>query len=502
MPWHSLLILGGITSGHQEYAESLLAELPGISRVAPDGPADPARLAGLLRESKPDQTLLVTGLAAWLPGAGADPAGLAPAIRDCPARLVLVSAEVGLSTTPTTAAGRSLADRLGALNQVVAGAVDAVVLVVAGQPVWLRGSPAAGPAPAVSLAPASPAAAAPDLSRLTSLPVPDEEARLAATEHLARLGAVSLGNLSTVVKFAAGVQRRPVPSPWRRVSALVLLGDHAGAASAGAPGSARRAGQLRAGTGPLAQLSAPVGARVRLVELASAAPIEDGPAMPAEQVEAALEYGWRLAEQAVDEGDELLVLGAIGDGAETAAAAVTAVLAPNSEPAGLLARVRTEWGRIDDVAWMRRCAAVRDAVYRVKARTRTTGRAVLTELGGPDLATATGILLGAAARRTPVLLDGPVGAAAALVARNLAAPSRHWCLLPDHGGHPTVARVAEVLGLTPWLDLRLELGEGATALAALPLLNAALDLAGTIPAPDPPEPAGSLEAEQDRLAGG
>jgi NaMN:DMB phosphoribosyltransferase len=506
MPWHSLLVLGGIGSGHQEFAESLLADLPGARRVTPGAAADPARLAGRLGESKPDETLLVTDLAGWLPGTAGEPAGLAPAIRTCPARLVLVSAEVGLSTTPTAATARSLADRLGALNRVVAGAVDAMVLVVAGQPVWLKGGPgpASGPAPAVRLAPASPAATAPDLSRHTSLPVPDEEAKLAASAQLARLGTVSLGGLAAVVRFAAGAQRRPVPAPWRRVRVLVLLGDHAGAASAGAPGSARRAGQLRAGTSPLALLAAPMGARVELVELATAAPIEDPPAMPEEQVEPALEYGWRLAQQAVDEGEELLVLGAIGDGAETAAAAVTAALVPGAEPAGLLARIRTEQGRIDDPAWMRRCAAVRDAVHRVRAQSRTAGRAVLAELGGPDLATATGILLGAAARRTPVLLDGPVGAAAALAARNLAGPARHWCLLPDHGGHPTVVRVAEVLGLTPCLDLRLELDEGATALAALPLLNAALDLAGSIPAPGHPKPpeAGSLEAQIDRVAGG
>jgi NaMN:DMB phosphoribosyltransferase len=272
-----------------------------------------------------------------------------------------------------------------------------------------------------------------------------------------------------------------VPAPWQQVRVLVLLADHAGAASAGAPGSARLAGQLRAGTGPLAELAGPAGARVQLVEAATAAPIEDGPAMLVEQVEPALAYGWRLAQQAVDEGDDLLVLGAIGDGADAAAAAVTATLAPNAEPAGLLARVRSDQGLIDDLAWMQRCAAVRDAVHRVRSHTRAAGRTVLAELGGADLAIATGILLGAAARRTPVLLDGPVGAAAALVARNLAGQSRHWCLLPDHGGHPTVVRVAEVLGLTPWLDLRLQLGEGATALAALPLLQAMLALAGSQP---------------------
>ncbi|MPZ25295.1 MAG: cobalamin biosynthesis protein [Micromonosporaceae bacterium] len=509
MPWHSLLVLGGIGSGQTGFAESVLAEhvAPaaqiepadpadpvGVRRLAPTGGGDLAQLARLLSESKPDQTLLVTGLDDWLPPR-TEPAGAAAtaaaAVRDCPARLVLVSPEVGLSTAPSTAANRTLAELLGSLNRALAEVVDAVVLIVAGQPVWLKGGPGAaapgGSARAVpatdpvTTAAASPEAAAPDLTRLKALPVPDEEAKLSAAEHLTRLGTVSLGALAPAIGYAAGAQRVPVPAPWRQVRVLVLLGDHAGAAAAGAPGSAHAAGQLRAGTSPLAQLAAPMGARVQIVEVATAGPLEDGPAMATEQVEPTLGYGWRLAQQAVDEGCDLLVLGALGDGADTAAAAVTAVLAPNTEPAGLLARVRTEQGLIDDAAWMRRCAAVRDAVHRSRSATRTAGRVVLAELGGPDLATATGILLGAAARRTPVVLDGPVGAAAALVARNLAPQSRHWCLLPDHGGHPTVVRAAEVLGLTPWLDLRLALGEGATALATLPLLQAALALAGTLP---------------------
>ncbi|MBQ1069133.1 nicotinate-nucleotide--dimethylbenzimidazole phosphoribosyltransferase, partial [Micromonospora sp. D75] len=118
-------------------------------------------------------------------------------------------------------------------------------------------------------------------------------------------------------------------------------------------------------------------------------------------------------------------------------------------------------------------------------RTRRSSREakdILAELGGGDIALATGVLLGATARKVPVLLDGPVGTAAAMVSRDLAGQARHWCLLPDHGGRPGVRLAADVLGLTPLLDLRLDLGEGATALAALPLLRSALTLAATLPA--------------------
>jgi NaMN:DMB phosphoribosyltransferase len=97
------------------------------------------------------------------------------------------------------------------------------------------------------------------------------------------------------------------------------------------------------------------------------------------------------------------------------------------------------------------------------------------------VAVATGALLGATARRMPVLLDGPVGIAAALVARDLAGQARHWCLLPEAGTHALVTQGADVLGVTPVVKLGLDLGEGANALAVLPLLRSAIGLAGAIP---------------------
>jgi NaMN:DMB phosphoribosyltransferase len=106
---------------------------------------------------------------------------------------------------------------------------------------------------------------------------------------------------------------------------------------------------------------------------------------------------------------------------------------------------------------------------------------ILAQLGGGDVAVATGALLGAAARRMPVLLDGPLGVAAGLVARDLASQARHWYLLPDAGTGALVKQGADVLGLTPVLELGMDLGEGANALAVLPLLRSAITLAGALP---------------------
>ncbi|MGC4864173.1 bifunctional adenosylcobinamide kinase/adenosylcobinamide-phosphate guanylyltransferase [Micromonospora sp. DT53] len=573
--WNTVLVLGGIRSGKSEFAESLVTDAPVVRYVAtaPEGDPedtewatrlaahrarrpgswtteetteDPRRLADVLESAEPNEMVLVDDLGGWVTVL-LDPdhqpaddvatiAELAEAIRGCAARVVLVSPEVGLSLVPTTPLGRAFTDALGAANRAVADACDAVVLVVAGQPVWLKPAaaaigpvapataptsavPAAATAPVVaSLADAEPtpevqlpdvlthtppAAAPPEPGNAWAaptmalpmvatglviqpgmeLPMPDEYAGPQAVDRLATLDVpgAGLGVLDRVVGFAATTQGTSTPAAWGSVRVLLLHGDHAGGASAGtvAGESARRAAQARAGQGALARLAAESGASLQVVDTPASAPIEDQPALAPDQVESALRYGWRLAEQAADAGVQLLVLGACGAGTEAAAAAVLAATA-GAEPPAVLGRVITDSGEIDDAAWMVRCAAVRDALHRTRRSSRGA-KDILAELGGGDVAVATGVLLGATARRVPVLLDGPVGLAAGMVSRDLAGQARHWCLLADHGGHPAVRLAADVLGLTPLLDLRLDLGEGANALVALPLLRSVLALSAALP---------------------
>ncbi|MFI0795466.1 bifunctional adenosylcobinamide kinase/adenosylcobinamide-phosphate guanylyltransferase [Micromonospora rubida] len=579
--WNTVLVLGGIRSGKSEFAESLVADAPTVRYVATSAPGDPEdaewaarleahrsrrpgswtteetaddprRLADVVSSAGPNDTLLVDDLGGWVTVL-LDPAHqpaddtatiaeLATALRDCPARVVLVSPEVGLSLVPTTPLGRAFTDALGAANRAVADACDAVVLVVAGQACWLKPVPrttaTAVPAQAGQAAQmtgtvdasarSEPAAARPDdgereaalpdvltptatpgpagtpwaaptmalpvvatglaIQAGMELPMPDEYSGPQATERLATLDVpgAGLGVLERVVGFAAATQGTATPAPWGSVRVLLLHGDHAGGAAAGSvPGeSARRAAQARAGQGVLARLAAESGASLQVVDAPTAEPMEGVPALDHETVEKALRYGWRLAEEAADAGVQLLVLASCGAGADAAAAAVLAATA-GAEPPAVLGRVVTANGEIDDAAWMRRCAAVRDAMHRTR-RSPRNAKDVLAELGGGDITVATGVLLGATARRIPVLLDGPVGLAAGMVSRDLAGQARHWCLLADCGGHPAVRLAADVLGLTPLLDLRLDLGEGANALAALPLLRSVLSLAAALPTrPEP-----------------
>ncbi|SCG38582.1 bifunctional adenosylcobinamide kinase/adenosylcobinamide-phosphate guanylyltransferase [Micromonospora halophytica] len=516
---------------------------------------DPRRLADVIAAAGPNETLLVDDLGGWVTVL-LDPAHqpaddvatvaeLAAAVRDTEARVVLVSPEVGLSLVPTTPLGRAFTDALGAANRAAADACDTVALVVAGQPVWLKpaaaaravdvpaqarpavrdatGTPPTVPETQPSLpdvptpeAPATPAAAtqtdgtawaAPTMALPMvatglviqpgmELPMPDEYAGPQAVDRLGMLDVpgAGFGALERVVGFAAATQGTPTPVPWSTVRVLLLHGDHTGGAAAGAPPgeSSRLARQARAGRGTLARLAAEIGASLQVVDTPSSAPMEQEPALGAAAVESSLRHGWRLAEEAADAGVQLLVLGACGAGTEAAAAAVLAATAGAEAPA-VLGRVVTADGEIDDAAWMVRCAAVRDALHRTR-RSPRDAKDVLAELGGGDVAVATGVLLGATARRLPVMLDGPVGLAAGMISRDLAGQARHWCLLADHGGHPAVRLAADVLGLSPLLDLRLDLGEGANALAALPLLRSVLALAAGLPVhprlggPDADEP--------------
>lgn len=502
----------------------------------------PARLIEVIGAARADETLLVDDLGGWVTGL-LDPAHqpaddrvtieeLAAAVRASAARLVLVSPEVGLALVPTTPVGRAFADALGVTNQAVAGVCDTVVLVVAGQPVRIRsaarvvpaatvptatverpaGTPAepatvvAGPADPVA-AVAEPAAARatlapPPITPGMTLPMPAERVRTAAVERLGTLDqpGAGFGGLARVIGFAAATQDTPTPRPWESVRVVLVHGDHDGGVAAGdsPQESARRADQVRSGDGALARLAAAAGADVTVVDAPVAGPIEDGPALPADEVDAALTAGWTVARQAADAGVSAILLAACGAGAAGAAAAVLSATT-GAEPAAVLGRVVGPGARIDDAAWMSRCAAVRDALHRTRRGTRSA-HDVLAEYGGGDIALATGLLLGATAHRIPVLLDGPVGVAAALVSRDLAGQARHWCLLPDHGRHPTVRHAADVLGLTPVVDLHLDLGEGTGALAALPLLRNALTLAGDLGGHPGIDTAGDEDSDRDEDA--
>jgi len=121
-----------------------------------------------------------------------------------------------------------------------------------------------------------------------------------------------------------------------------------------------------------------------------------------------------------------------------------------------------------------RCAAaIRDALRRARPLV-SDAVALVRTAGGADIAAMAAFLAQAAVRRTPVILDGVVVGAAAMLAEELAPGARQWWVAGHRSAEPAHTLALEHLELTPVLDLGMRLGEGSGAVVALPLVQMAV----------------------------
>jgi nicotinate-nucleotide--dimethylbenzimidazole phosphoribosyltransferase len=321
---------------------------------------------------------------------------------------------------------------------------------------------------------------------------PDESLLDAATARQLTLTKPpgSLGRLEELGAWLCSVQGQCPPRPLERARVVVIAGDHGvvrrGVSAFPPEVTAQMVRNFLAGGAAVNALAQVVGASVRVVDLAvdddlAGAPdsvtrwkvrrgsgdITEVPALTAEETDRAFRAGMAVADEEIDTGVDVLITGDMGIGNTTAAAALVGLLTGND--AG---QVTGRGTGVDDNAWMRKAAAVRDAMRRSRPHLDDP-LALLQWCGGADFAAMTGLLLQAAARRTPVVLDGVVSGAAALVAHRVAFRSALWWQAGHVSVEPAHALALHKLGLTPLLDYRLRLGEGTGALVALPLLRAA-----------------------------
>jgi nicotinate-nucleotide--dimethylbenzimidazole phosphoribosyltransferase len=190
-------------------------------------------------------------------------------------------------------------------------------------------------------------------------------------------------------------------------------------------------------------------------------------ALSDQETRQALAAGVAIADEEVDRGADLLIAGDMGIGNTTASAVLIAALT-GAEPVAVVGRGTG----IDDAGWMRKTAAIRDALRRARPVVADPV-ALLRTAGGADLAAIAGFLAQAAVRRTPVVLDGLATGAAALLAEELAPGAREWWVAGHRSVEPAHSLVLKHLELEPLLDLGMRLGEGSGAVAALPLLQMA-----------------------------
>ncbi|MEU1845868.1 nicotinate-nucleotide--dimethylbenzimidazole phosphoribosyltransferase [Micromonospora sediminicola] len=191
-------------------------------------------------------------------------------------------------------------------------------------------------------------------------------------------------------------------------------------------------------------------------------------ALTRDEARAAVETGIRVADELVDGGAGILLTGDMGIGNTTPAAALVAVFA------GVDAASATGRGTgVDDETYARKVAVVRAALAR-HTPDPADPLGVLAAVGGLEHAALAGLILGAAARRVPVLLDGVIAVSAALAAAAFA-PDAVGAMVAGHrSAEPGATAALRHLGLDPLIDLGLRLGEGTGALLALPVVTGAV----------------------------
>ena len=198
--------------------------------------------------------------------------------------------------------------------------------------------------------------------------------------------------------------------------------------------------------------------------------ISTGPAMSREQAIAGLAAGVELVDELAGGGVELVALGDMGIGNTTSAAALTAALLP-ADPASTCG----PGSGLDAMSLARKVDVVRRSLA-VNRASGTDPVDALARVGGFELAVLAGACVKAAARRIPIVLDGFITAAAALVAVRMAPAARDAMIAAHRSPEPGHTLVLQELGLAPLLDLGLRLGEGSGAALALPLVRAAIAL--------------------------
>ena len=325
---------------------------------------------------------------------------------------------------------------------------------------------------------------------LASIAPADREAQTAAEARQLTLtkppGALGqLEDLGNRLAAIAGACPPPVPEP---AAVCVFAGDHGVHAQGVSPWPQEVTTQMVAnmlgGGAAVSVLARHAGAELRVYDVGVASPLPDdptlrgrpiapgtadlttGPAMTADQCATAIEAGITAALDAVADGHRCLIPGEVGIGNTTPAAALIAVFTgrPTAEVTGTGAGADPETLR-------RKIDLVTRAIARDGVRADDPLSA-LASVGGFEHAAIVGLILGGAASRVPVILDGVVSCSAALVATALCPDALGYLIAGHAGVEPGIRAALDALSLAPVVALDMRLGEGSGALTALPIVQA------------------------------
>ena len=192
-----------------------------------------------------------------------------------------------------------------------------------------------------------------------------------------------------------------------------------------------------------------------------------GPAMTRQQAIQCIETGINAAQEQIAEGADLIGCGDMGIGNTTPSSAITAVIT-GADPA-----VTTGRGTgLEDQALDHKVRVVRRAIE-INQPDPKDGLDVLTKVGGFEIGLLAGAMLGTAAGRRPVVVDGFISGAAALIAWTMSPLARSYFIASHRSVEPGHRVGLDAMGLNPLLDLGLRLGEGTGAVLARPIIEAA-----------------------------
>jgi nicotinate-nucleotide--dimethylbenzimidazole phosphoribosyltransferase len=298
----------------------------------------------------------------------------------------------------------------------------------------------------------------------------------------------SLGRLESLSIQLAGITGNPQPHIQHKVI-VTMAGDHGVVAEGVSAYPQEVTPQMVAnflnGGAAINVLARHIGARVVVVDMGIAADlgshvglvdkkvapgannIARGPAMSREQAVQALLAGAQVVEAELVQGLDILGTGDMGIGNTTPSAAIAAAITGRS-PAEIVGRGTG----VDDAGLSRKIAAVQRALM-VNRPDPADALDVLAKVGGFEIGGLAGAMLATAAHRRPVVVDGFISTAAAMIAVGLAPEARSY-LIPAHRSQELGHRIMlDWLGLKPLLDLDLRLGEGTGAAIGISLAEAA-----------------------------
>lgn len=297
----------------------------------------------------------------------------------------------------------------------------------------------------------------------------------------------SMGKLQQIAVQLAGITGS-IKNCVEKKRIIVVCADNGvvaeGIASAPQQVTAAQAVNMTKGRTGMSAIAAGFGDEVQVVDVGICTPYTCGavikrrvrngsgnifrePAMTRAEAEQCLLTGITLAEQAKNNGVQLLGTGEMGIGNTTTSAAVLSVLT-DTDPAEITGR----GGGITDVMLSHKKQVVAHAVL-VNAPDKRDAVDVMAKVGGLDIATMCGIFIGAAIYHIPVVIDGYISIVAALCAVRLAPDVKDYLFASHRSAEPGYTVAARSLGVDPFLNLDMRLGEGSGCPLAFRIIEAA-----------------------------